>query len=456
MTIVGRFESCHLAGAAGPYATYAQLRSSGPVLRTTDLFGGAWLLTTHEAVQAALRDPRLSARRTGGWVMRNSMRGSERRRELVGLQRLFARAMLFVDKPSHPRLRQAMQAGFRPSAIEALKPFVIGSVERLLDDMERTHADRPCDFIECFARVLPARIIARLLGLFEVNATEFLTWSSDLAAFIGASLPDEDQTERALCSIMAMGKYFERVLEDESSFSQDGILRLLVQAQKSGQIEKGPELLAQCAMLLFAGHETTRHFLGTSIYWLLRNRDAWDSIRADPTLVKGAVRELLRWDSPVQYTGRRANCDLELHGTKIRRGDLVLPLIGAANRDPAEYADPDAIQIDRRSGMPLSFGSGPHVCIGAALTLMEAEVAIAAIVRRWPGLDVVPESDNWIDSPLYRGMASLHLRLPPRPGRATRATHAVQERSVLSGVLHEAEPHWNGGRVLTSLPLERT
>lgn len=430
MSIAMSVDTSCLATAAGPYATYAHLRRRGPIHWTTDLFGGAWLLTTHEAVQAALRDPRLAAQRTGGWVMRNSTRGSERRRELVALQRLFARAMLFVDKPSHPRLRQAMQVGFRPSTIEMLKPFVAESVELLLDDMERTHPGRPCDFIEAFARVLPARIIARLLGLLEVDTTEFLVWSSDLAVFIGAPLPDEEQTERALRGIVAMGRHFEWVLQDESRYSQDGMLRVLVQAQESGQIEKGPEMLAQCAMLLFAGHETTRHFLGTSVYWLLRNRAAWDAIRAEPGLVQGAVRELLRWDSPIQYTGRRANCDLELHGAKIRRGELVLPLIGAANRDPAKYDDPDTIQLNRRVGMPLSFGSGPHVCIGAALTLLEAEVAIAALVRRWPELDIMLEVDDWIDSPLYRGLASLPLRLPSRSFRSRPAPSAVPGRTT--------------------------
>jgi cytochrome P450 len=242
---------------------------------TDELFGGAWLLTSYEGVQSALRDTRLSAQRTGGWVMRNAPKGSERRRELIGLQQLFARAMLFVDKPSHPRLRRAMQIGFRPDAIEALKPFVSTTIEEVLNDIEQGDCHEPFDFIAGFARLLPARVIAKLLGLSHVDQSEFLTWSADLAAFIGTGFPTEDETQRALRSIVEMGRYFESVIREHRYSEDEGLLGVLVKAQQSGQIQEGPELLAQCAMLLFAGHETTRHLLGTAVYWLLHHRGCY-------------------------------------------------------------------------------------------------------------------------------------------------------------------------------------
>ncbi|EIN00495.1 cytochrome P450 [Paraburkholderia hospita] len=341
--------------------------------------------------------------------MRIASKGSERRRELIELQRLFSRAMLFVDKPGHPRLRRAMQAGFRPDSIETLKPFVSATIEELLDDIEASACREPFDFISRFARVLPARVIAKLLGLSHVDQAEFLAWSTDLASFIGAGRPTEDETERALQSIVSMGMYFDSVICGGRYSEDEGLLGVLVKAQESGEIQKGPEMLAQCAMLLFAGHETTRHLLGTAVYWLLRHRGSWEALKSDRSVVKNAVRELLRWDSPVQYTGRRANCDFILHGMHIRRGDLVLPLIGAANRDPSRYSDPDELQLDRQVGMPLSFGSGPHVCIGATLTLMEVEAAVAALLRRWPDLQIAQRPDDWIASPLYRGLVSLPL-----------------------------------------------
>jgi cytochrome P450 len=413
--------------AGNPYQKYAEWRHRGPIHWTEELFGGAWLLTGYDGVQAALRDTRLSAQRTGGWVMRNAHKGSERRRELLGLQRLFSRAMLFVDKPHHPRLRRAMQVGFRPDAVEALKPFVSATIEELLDDIEKSPCHEPFDFIARFAKLLPARVIARLLGLSDVDQSEFLAWSTDLAVFIGAGLPTEEETQRALHSIVSMGRYFESVIYDSRYSKDEGLLGTLVKAQESGEIQKGPELLAQCAMLLFAGHETTRHLLGTAVYWLLRHRGAWEALKSDPLMIKNAVRELLRWDSPVQYTGRRANCDFGLYGMQIRRGDLVLPLIGAANRDPSRYTNPEELLFDRQVGMPLSFGSGPHVCIGATLTLMEAEAAIAALLRRWPRLETDEGAVDWIASPLYRGLTSLPLW---RDGRGVRSVASVADSSA--------------------------
>lgn len=423
--------------ARDPYGLYAEWRGRGPIHWTDELFGGAWLLTSYDGVQSALRDTRLSAQRTGGWVMRNAPKGSERRRELIGLQQLFARAMLFVDKPSHPRLRRAMQIGFRPDAIEALKPYVSVTIEELLSDIERGDCREPFDFIAGFARLLPARVIAKLLGLSHVDQSEFLTWSADLATFIGAGFPDEDQTQRALRSIVEMGRYFESVIRDRRYSEGEGLLGVLVNAQQSGQIKEGPELLAQCAMLLFAGHETTRHLLGTAVYWLLRHRRTWEALKSDHSLLKSAARELLRWDSPVQYTGRRANCDFSLYGMQIRRGDLVLPLIGAANRDPERYEDPDELRLDRQVGMPLSFGSGPHVCIGATLTLMEVEATIAALLRRWPDLQIAEEQDDWIASPLYRGFVSLPLwpkGIVQRP--VARAAGCVSDSDLDCGLVY--------------------
>ncbi|UUZ62833.1 cytochrome P450 [Polaromonas sp. P1-6] len=169
-------------------------------------------------------------------------------------------------------------------------------------------------------------------------------------------------------------------------------------------------MLAQCAMLLFAGFETTRHLLGSGLQALLAHPDQWQRLRQAPELLPGAVRELLRYDSPVQYTGRRVTTDLVLHGQQLRRGDLVVPLIGAANRDPRCYAQPDALDITRRDGSSLSFGSGPHVCIGAALTLMEAEIVFRQLLRRWPELSLVDATPHWIGNPLYRGLVTLPLR----------------------------------------------
>ncbi|UUZ68793.1 cytochrome P450 [Polaromonas sp. P2-4] len=207
-----------------------------------------------------------------------------------------------------------------------------------------------------------------------------------------------------------MGDYFETLLARKRQAPGDDLVSRLVQAEAAGEIEGGPEVLAQCAMLLFAGHETTRHLLGSGVQALLTHPDQWQRLRREPALLPGAVRELLRFDSPVQYTGRRVATDLVLHGQQLRRGELVLPLIGAANRDPARYSEPDTLDITRSEGASLAFGSGPHVCIGAALTRIEAEMVLGQVLKRWPGLSLVDAAPRWGSNPAYRGLMEMPVR----------------------------------------------
>ncbi|HEV2594203.1 MAG TPA: cytochrome P450 [Sphingomicrobium sp.] len=396
-----------------PYPTYQVLRDAGPIHWSDEFFDGAWLLTRHEDVEAMLRDPRFSARRTGGWVM-NSGEGA--RNELKGFQRLFARAMLFLDAPDHSRIRRVMHAGFRPDAVQALRPYIEALVDELLAGVD---AARGFDFMQQLARPLPARVIAKLMGMAGDHDSRFIVWSDDLAIFIGAPQPTLEQARRAQASLLGMGRYFESRLGSGSA--EDGLVGCLARAASDGTVADGSELLAQCAMLLFAGHETTRNLLGNGLYHLLAHPGLWGELQREPHRLTGAVRELLRFDSPVQYTGRRVATDLVLHGQPLRRGELVLGLIGAANRDPRRYEHPEQLDIGRRAFAPLSFGSGPHVCIGAALTLIEAEVVFGELMRRWPTLALSQARPRWNRNPVYRGLETLQLHVPmPAPvGGAT-------------------------------------
>ncbi|MGE8454320.1 MAG: cytochrome P450, partial [Pseudomonadales bacterium] len=276
------------------------------------------------------------------------------------------------------------------------------------------------DFMERIARPLPAMVIARLLGMDAADQPEFLAWSEDLAAFIGAPDPDQGLKRRAQVSLLKMCAAFEAILAQRREqgatvpdAAGDDLIGHLLRAEASGEVESGAELLAQCAMLLFAGHETTRNLLGNGLHALLSHPDQWRRLQRAPELLPNALRELLRYESPVQYTGRRVTTDVVLHGRRLRRGELVVPLIGAANRDPARYSNPDILDITRREGSHLSFGHGPHFCIGAALTLMEAEIAFRALSARWPGLALLDATPYWNGNPVYRGLTSLQVRCRP-------------------------------------------
>lgn len=393
-----------------PYPAYRALREAGPIHWSDEFFGGAWLLTCHEDVEAVLRDPRYSARRTGGWVMQSS---AGVREELCPFQRLFSRAMLFLDAPDHTRLRRVLNAGFRPAAMR----LIAGHIELFVTDLLRSLENASeFDFIEKIAKPLPALVIARILGVDAVEQSEFIAWSDDLAAFIGAPQPTHELTRRAQISLLKMSACFEELLATRRrGEAGDDLIGQLLRAESAGEIEGGAELLAQCAMLLFAGHETTRNLLGNGLYALLSHPVQWQRLQEKPALLPNAIRELLRYDSPVQYTGRRVATDHVLHGRQLRRGDAVIALIGAANRDPARYLDPDRLDISRNEGLHLSFGHGAHFCIGAALTSLEAEIAFRAVLTRWPGLTLANSAPAWSGNSVYRGLSA--LRVECRPAR---------------------------------------
>lgn len=428
-----------------PYPTYEALRAAGPIHWSTEFFGGAWVLTHHADVELVLRDAqRFSAQRTGGWVMhtarlpaprselcssrpprgaerlraarrlsdRDDVRDDEARRELGLFQRLFARAMLFMDAPDHTRLRAVMMPSFRPAVMAALQADVEQMITTLIDGIERDCGSEPFDFMARFARPLPAQVICQLMGIATPDQHAFIDWSDTLAAFIGAPQPTLEQARAAHVALQAMSAYFETVLPAKRANPGDDLLSRLAVGEAEGQVHSGAEMLAQCAMLLFAGHETTRNLLGNGLQVLLSQPGAWAQLVAEPALIPGAVRELLRYECPVQYTGRRVTTELTLHGQRLKRGDLVVGLIGAANRDPAQYDAPQQFDLRRKAGSSLAFGHGVHLCIGAALTLMEGEAALRALSKRWPHLHLASDgAPDWVPNPVYRGLASLPVSL---------------------------------------------
>jgi cytochrome P450 len=381
-----------------------------PLSWRADFFDGAWLLSGYDDCVALLRDTeRFSARRTGGWVMH----AAEDRDILSPFQRLFARALLFVDAPDHGRLRQCMQAGFTPAALQPLRPAIAQWTDEALTRIE---AEDSTDFIATLARPLPARAMSTLLGLHHADPELFgPEVSDDLARFVGALQPTDSQARRAQIAMQRLAAAFEAEIAQRRARGALGedLLGRLLQARAAGQIHDEAELLAQCVMLLFAGHETTRHLLGSLLFTLARQPELWRTLRAQPEGIPRAVREVLRLESPVQYTGRRATSDVQWHGHTIQRGQLVLAMIGAANRDPARFEAPDTLRLDRQEGASLAFGFGPHVCVGAALSTLEAETVLARLLQRWPEPPaLLDEPAQWISDPLYRGLQRLQVQAP--------------------------------------------
>ena len=311
-----------------------------------------------------------------------------------------------------------MNYGFKPAVLEALRPKIERLVDELLlpflsPDTNAHSGDSPSefDFIREFAYPLPARVIAEMLGVPEAEQPRFIGWSDDIVAFMGSLSAGFEIALRAQNALLAMTAHFGELLARRAVVQDElqDLTGLLLAAQRRGEFATDEELLAQCSMFFAAGHETTRNLLGNGLHALLRHPDQAALLRADPGLMPRALRELLRYDSPVQFTGRRASEDLSLHGCTIRRGEHVLLLIGSGNRDPDRFTDPDRLDLTRDQGPPLSFGYGPHVCIGATLSYLEAGIAFGRLAADLPGVRCLDADPLWVDNPAFRGLHSLRL-----------------------------------------------
>ena len=376
--------------------------------------GGAWVITGYEEVAAALRDPRFSVRRAARWI--NSGLGEsgngqqdEAQREF---KRLFSRSLLFLDGRAHRRLRGVLNPGFKPADLQARRGDITALAQRLADDIVADpQAARGFDFIARFARPLPALVIAQLMGLPDRVPAEFIDWAADLAAFIGSPTPDATQTLAAQQAMRSLCDFFSQALARSDELPEACLLRGLLQAHASGQLNRN-ELLAQCCTLLFAGYETTRNLLGNGVLALLQDPAQWAALKArhaDPAALRLAVREMLRHDSPVQYTGRRLLQEVSLAGQRLQRGQLAILHIGQANHDARRFRDPQRFDIRRDEGMHLSFGQGPHVCLGAALTQLEAEIAFSVLMQRLPTLSLAGETPVWQGNAAYRALDRLSV-----------------------------------------------
>ena len=414
----------------GPQMPMAALHRRGPLHWWDEAFGGCWLLSSHAEVKAALRDPRLSVARVAGWGQLAARFGLLDPQAVTGpadsprFQRLLARALLFVDDPDHRRLRPLMQAGFGPAALQALRPAIEARLQGLLAPLSTT---QPFDFIEAVARPLPAGVIGRMLGVPEAQLPRFAAGAGDLADLLATLDPRPAQLRRAQRRLLILAGLFEPLIAARraappppAGAPAPDLLDRLLAGEAAGLLPHADELLAQAVMLLFAGHETTRHLLGSLLQTVLSTPGLWARLRAEPQAVPRVVREVLRLHSPVQYTVRRVAQGHERAGQWLARGQLVILLIGAANRDPARHAEPERFDPDRPAPGALAFGSGPHVCLGAALTLLEAETLLRELLQRWPELSLAEPAGPapWLPSPLYRGLQRLMLRAGGGPPQA--------------------------------------
>lgn len=380
-----------------PYPLYHQLREADPVHRS-EL--GFWVLTRHADVLALLRDPRTS-RDPRSSERVELLRSSVEVGELLDEEEA-APSMLFVDPPDHTRLRTLVNKAFTPAAVERLRSRVEAIVDGLLD---RVAGAGTMDVVEDLAYPLPVTVICELFGVPEADWDRFRAWSRALVRLLDP-LVAEDAFEEALQARRALRGYLRELIATRRAHPTGDLLSALIAAEDQGHQLSEAELVSMCVLLLVAGHETTVNLIANGMLALLRQPRARARLAADPTLAGSAVEELLRYDSPVQFTSRHALADFEIDGHGVRTGETVVGVLGAANRDPAQFPDPDELDLARKPNRHVAFGGGIHFCLGAPLARVEARIAIPALLERLPRLELggIPVRR---DTVTLRGLSSL-------------------------------------------------
>jgi cytochrome P450 len=382
---------------------YSLLRAMSPLLWTDKFRSGAWVVSRHADVLAGLHDARLSSRRSHNLT---AALPADVQGEFVTFNRIFSRWMLFLDPPEHSRLRKLLNKEVTPNMIPRMRPRIQQVVDSLLDDVV---GKSEIEFMTEFANPLPVRVIAEMLGIPGEDQSEFQIWSDDLASFFGNPAATVEMGHRAQNSLVSLTEYFRALLPERREHKGDDLVSLLLRVEEEGEALTNEELLAQCTLLLVAGHETTRNLIGNGMLALLQHPEQLAKLKDDSALITSAVREFARFDSPVQFSGRAAAEDFTWHDKEIKKGQTVILLLGSANHDPEKFTNPDALDISRDEGMSLSFGHGTHFCIGAALANAEAEIAFSTLLKRTSNLRLLDDVPAWRLNMSFRGLSRLPL-----------------------------------------------
>ena len=384
-----------------PYPTYARLRSTAPVHRAALPDGrGVWLITRYDDVLAVLKDERF----VKDWRKVMTPEQLDQVPAIPEVMKPLSRNMLDTDPPDHERLRALVSKAFTPRLIERMRGRVQAITDALLDTVE---GQGEMDLIDDYAFPLPVTVIAELLGVPSEDRDRFRQWSD---AAVSGNATQEYMEKILIPHMQAFTDYLLAMFEEKRKNPKDDLVSALVQAEEAGDKLSEDELLGMVFLLLIAGHETTVNLIGNGVLALLEHPEQLRRLRDDPSLIKSAVEELLRYDGPVETsTERFAGEDVAIGGTIIPKGEMVLVVIAAADRDPERFPEPDTLDIARMENKHLAFGKGIHHCLGAPLARMEGQIAIGTLIERMPSLRLKgsPDSLSWRPGMVLRGLKAL-------------------------------------------------
>ena len=388
---------------ADPFPLYRRLREEDPVHWSPRL--KAWVLTRYDDVKNVLLDRTISSDRMRPFFA--TLPGPEAAR-IADIVRYLSTWMVFRDPPDHTRLRRLTGKVFNVQSMHAMRPTVEQLVAWLLEQIgEREEVD----FIADFAGPLPALVIMAMLGVPRGELAMVKRLSDDMALFIGSSRMAPEKYDIAEKATREMAGFFRELIQNRRKAARNDLLSELVRLRDGDDSLSEDELVATCILLLFAGHETTTNHIANGLLALLRFPGEMAALRADPGLAARAIEELLRFDGPSGVQARVVQVEHGLRGKTLKPGDRMFVMLSAANRDPEAYEDPDRLDL-QRDGVPhLSFGFGLHICLGFPLARLEGQIALPAVLTRWPRIGLaVPEARlEWLNSMVFRGMKALPL-----------------------------------------------
>jgi len=358
------------------------------------------VLTRYADCVAVLRDAKRFSVDPRDLAIYDIMQGIGGNRPLAQMERKW---MLMLNPPDHTRLRTLVTKAFTPRVVENLRPRIQEIVDALLDKVQNFGE---MDIIADLSYPLPVIVIAGMLGVPVADRDKFKTWTTDLARTLDPILSPEvlDAGDVAAVSFY---DYFKALVAKRRRDPQEDLLSAFIAAEEQGDRLTEDELIATAVLLLGAGHETTMNLIGNGLLALFRHPEQMAKLKADPSLIQNAIEECLRFDGPVQMTARTALEDIEIEGKTITKGQQAVIVLAAANRDPAQFVDPDTFDITRKDNPHIAFSHGIHYCLGAPLARVEAQIALNTLLRRMPNLRLHTEDLEWRETVTLRGLKAL-------------------------------------------------
>jgi len=383
---------------ANPYPLYAQLRSQDPV--HWDPFLHAWVVTRYNDVVRVLLDFTASRTPTAEQLATVGLAN------LGPIAQVMVKQMLFMDASAHSRLRGLCSQAFTPRRVEMLRAHIQEIADELLD---RVTAAGHMDVIADFAAPLPAIVTAEMLGVPIADHPQLKMWSADFAEMLGNFQHNPGRAMGVLRSLRGMEAYFRERIQELRRKPKEGLIHSLLTAEVSGDRLSEEEVIANTIVTMVGGQETTTNLIGNGVLTLLRNPSELQRLRKNISIIPSAVEELLRYESPSQHTARLAPDNVELGGKQIAKRDAVIAVMGAANRDPEQFPDPDRLDLTRADNRHVAFGWGPHFCFGAPLARLEGQIAFATVLQRFSEIQLQPDPLVWRENLGLRGLKSLPI-----------------------------------------------